>query len=230
MTKYPYFWVSGRQGAVQRRPEPSQVADFADISRSQIAFDNEELVRRRAFALIIPIDDLVVDVGSGAWSTTLQVVTTYRNANEPEVITPNELALMVEPELVISDMSPLLSRGSVSGWVDDEHYSILLENQIENPRSLVDGLQFRRDPNVTHTINRGVLNLKMRSPRFEATRDTLLLVFSTLFGIAIGGLIEAFLVSSLRIRSPEVPVVKTKQHSQSAKDRATNTNSSQTGN
>ena len=180
----------------QKRPESKGV--FDGKSSSLIEFDNSELKSRRSFGFIIPVDDLVVDIGDGSWATNVSIHTTYQNANEPELISPNEFSVIIDQDLVITEMNPPLSRGSESGWVIDEHFSTLLENKVEHPRVRVDGsLQLAEDTSVKNTVNQLRLFLKMRSPRYEATQDILLLIFSTLFGVAIGGLIETFLAVSL---------------------------------
>jgi len=182
----------------RNRPEKTKNHVFKNKTQNTISFNVEDLIELRAFGLIIPMNEVVINTEPGTWSTAIIAETTYENAKPPEVISPNEFSVLVDSDLVITEMNPPLSRGQSSSSDDAETFSMVMKNEEAHPQIQKKGsLSFIEDKSITHTKNSVRLFLKTRDPNFGASRDLFLLVFSTLFGVAIGGLIETFLAISL---------------------------------
>lgn len=182
-----------------KRPTQSSTHNFEIASKVSFTLDTDKLNKLRAFSFVIPTNDLVEYTDAGVWTSALNVSTTYVNGQPPEVISENEFSMFVDPNLVIAEMSPAFSRGRGSEWAEKGSFSTLLDKSVKHPLIIKDGtLQFVEDKNIQNVITGLRFFLKLRDPNHSSTRDIMLLVFSTLFGIAIGGLIEAFLALSLQ--------------------------------
>lgn len=96
-------------------------------------------------------------------------------------------------------MNPPLSRREISNFIEGPNFSSLLDKTVQHPLVIQNGThQYVEDKSVQNVVTGRQLFLRLRDPEHQSTRDVFLLIFSTLFGVAIGGLIEAFLAMSLR--------------------------------
>jgi hypothetical protein len=192
-------YISNWNSFTAKRPKKTVDHEFGKISDNHISFNNQELVNLRAFGLVIPTNKLVANTDAGVWTTAISMSTTYESSKPPEVISPNEFAVLIDPTLVITEINPPLSRGVRSGLVDVENFSTLFENKTFHPQELdhrSGSLQLKENREIENTVNRINFFLKLRDPNYNSRKNILLLIFSTLFGISISGLIETFLALS----------------------------------
>lgn len=181
----------------------NQNAYIRDKKLRVFAFNTQATGRtEQRFTFSIPISNILTRTGPDTWAVDLEISSRFKDTTfsdrEDRYPMDGMLSVFIEPELVVDRIEPSLARTSHLAKLDID-FDAREELRLDPARdSLQDLLSVRYEEATVGLIESTRLQLTLKDPDYSRRRDIGLLVFSTLFGIAVTVLFETLLFISSR--------------------------------